>query len=195
MNLSLIHICSLFHKKYTYKNIINILNQNLLKEQTKVEQGRTKEELKKVIKILIPQIQVPDITSTSDIDLLLKVNKLKAIYLSNSGGIYGLKILDLTSNLEYKASEIDRDFSWNVVKTYLASSEVRKPKESREQNSFMVNKKFNDGDSKIVWVNKIYNVSIVKQPIVRTIKTLQERGFVSQVELDIACLLYTSRCV
>lgn len=177
---------SLFHKKYTYKNIINILNQNLLKEQSKVEQGRTKEELKKVIKILIPKIQVPDITSTSDLDLLLKVNKLKAIYLSNSGGIYGLKILDLTSNLEYKASEIDRDFSCNVVKTYLASSEVRKPKESREQNSFMVNNKFNDGDAKIVWVNKIYNVSIVKQPIVRTIKTLQERGFVSQVELDIA---------
>lgn len=50
----------------------------------------------------------------------------------------------------------------------------------------MVNNKFNDGDAKIVWVNKIYNVSIVKQPIVRTIKTLQERGFVSQVELDIA---------
>ena len=178
---------SAFHQGYTYSSVLNKLNTNLIGEQTKPAVERSKADLKKITTSILNELKSPAISSVEDLDKLFAKYKLEAIYFKNSGGIYGLKIKDLTSNEVYKASDIDREFSWNVIQKLLdgtESDQFRSASRPAKAIPFVVNISQGPDDKPLNWIKSVLNKGVIANPIINVVNHLSMRGFVSQNELD-----------
>jgi hypothetical protein len=179
---------SAFAQGYTYTKVLNQLNTNLILEQTKPVFERSKADLKKVAVAILAELKSPLLSTIEDLDQLFAKYKLEGVYFKNSGGISGLSIKDLTNNQVYKASDIDRGFSWNVIQKFVDGTEGDLEKAiSRDKRiiPFTVYVAPDPNDEPLVWIKSPMDKAYIASPIIHVANELSKRGFVSQNELNI----------